>query len=211
MQLRSTSAATLAALALASLPALAVDGVILIDQNKALAGNVTAGDAAGYPITINTPGSYRLSGKLTVPSGSDGIVIAADGVTIDLNGFTLSSQPGSVAVGIHDLNQAHSRIAIRNGSVTGFNSSIRLYESAHVAVDDVMLDPGAAGIALVVGQHSRVSRNTVVGNGLIQVSCPSILTENQTEGFVTVFVVEAGKQCIRYHNRYIGSLGAINE
>jgi hypothetical protein len=45
MQLRSIPAAALAALAFTSLPALAVDGVILIDQNKALAGNVTPGDA----------------------------------------------------------------------------------------------------------------------------------------------------------------------
>lgn len=211
MRLRNAIAATAAAIALAPATSLAVDGMILINQNKALAGNVTAGDAPGFPVTINSPGSYRLSGNLTAPAGSAGIVIAADGVTIDMNGFTLSGQPGPGIVGIHDLTQSRSRIAIHNGSVTGFNSSIRLDVSKHLAVDDLMLDPGAAGIALVVGQHSRVSRNTVVGNGLIQVSCPSILTENQTEGFVTVFVVEAGKECIRYHNRYIGTLGAINE
>ncbi len=209
MRLRNAIAATAAAIALAPGSSLAVDGVVLINQNKALTGNVTAGDGPGFPVTINSPGSYRLSGDLTAPAGSAGIVIAADGVTIDMNGFTLSGQAGSV--GIHDLTQARSRIAIRNGSVTGFNSSIRLDVSKHVAVDDLMLDPGAAGIALVVGQHSRVSRNIVVGNGLIQISCPSIATENQTEGFVTVFIVETGKGCIRYHNRSIGFLDAINE
>ena len=29
----------------------AVDGVVLIDQNRALAGNFTPGDTAGFPVT----------------------------------------------------------------------------------------------------------------------------------------------------------------
>src|SRR6185436_8638324 len=44
--------------------AFAVDGTILIDQNRALAGNVTPGDAPGFPVTISQPGSYKLSGNL---------------------------------------------------------------------------------------------------------------------------------------------------
>jgi hypothetical protein len=209
MQLRSTSAAALAALALASLPALAVDGVILIDQNKALAGNVTAGDTPGYPITINTPGSYRLSGNLTVPAGKHGIVIATDGVTLDLNGFSVSGPPGEH--GITDDSVARSRIAIRNGHVNGFSNSVRLLASNHIVVEDMQLAPETAGIAAVVGGFSRVQRNTVFGNGLIQATCPSILTENITDGFISVYVTDSAKQCIRYHNRSLGHGNAINE
>ena len=46
----------------------AVDGIVLIDQNRALAGNVTPGDAPGFPVTLSQPGSYRLSGNLRVDS-----------------------------------------------------------------------------------------------------------------------------------------------
>src|SRR5262245_60243098 len=75
---------------LASAPVLAVDGVVLIDQNKAIAGGVTPGDAAGFPVTITQPGSYRLSGNLIVPnSNTNAIEIASDFVTIDLNGFSI--------------------------------------------------------------------------------------------------------------------------
>src|ERR1022692_224651 len=68
----------------------AVDGVVLISQVQALAGNVTPGDAPGFPVTISVPGSYRLSGNLTVPDqNTTAIQIAADNVTIDLNGFSI--------------------------------------------------------------------------------------------------------------------------
>ena len=41
-------------------------------------------------IAINQPGSYVLMGNLKVTDG-DGIMINADNVTLDLNGFTISS------------------------------------------------------------------------------------------------------------------------
>jgi len=45
-------------------PAGAVDGVIEINQAKAKAGAVTAGDTPGFPVTISAAGSYRLTGDL---------------------------------------------------------------------------------------------------------------------------------------------------
>src|SRR5512140_1214692 len=69
----------------------AADGVILIDQKAALSGKVTPLDTAGFPVTISEPGSYRLSGNLTVAdAASTAIQITADNVTLDLNGFTIS-------------------------------------------------------------------------------------------------------------------------
>src|SRR5882672_6643872 len=68
----------------------AVDGVILIDQNRALAGNITPGDAPGFPVTISQSGSYRLSGNITVPdANTTAIQITAAYVTLDLNGFSI--------------------------------------------------------------------------------------------------------------------------
>src|ERR1700760_4561283 len=68
----------------------AVDGVVLIDQNHALAGNITPGDTPGFPVTITQPGSYKLSGNLTVAdANTTAIVIASDYVTLDLNGFSI--------------------------------------------------------------------------------------------------------------------------
>jgi hypothetical protein len=53
------------------------------------------------PYTITNPGSYYLTTNLTVGAGQNGIVIATNGVALDLNGFTLSSTapiPNSTAI-----------------------------------------------------------------------------------------------------------------
>jgi len=39
--------------------------VISITQAKAVAGNITAGDAPGFPVQITVSGSYRLDTNLT--------------------------------------------------------------------------------------------------------------------------------------------------
>ena len=68
---------------------------VLIDQDRALAGDITPGDAPGFPVTISQPGSYRLAGNLTVSdSGTTAIQITADSVTLDLNGFSIIGPGG---------------------------------------------------------------------------------------------------------------------
>lgn len=108
-----------------------------IDQAKAMAGQVTPGDAPGFPITLSQPGSYKLTGHLTVPAGSAGIVISADNVTLDLNGFTVSgpstctrdsstrvvscTHSGSQATELMGIDSSAAKgTVLRNGTVRGF-------------------------------------------------------------------------------------------
>jgi len=70
------------------------------------------------PFTISVPGSYYLTTNLTVSSG-DAITIAASGVTLDLNGFTLSSTANPAdGYGVR-LNVSLSDITIANGHIRG--------------------------------------------------------------------------------------------
>lgn len=110
--------AALLALLLAS-PVLAVDGVIEINQAKVLAGGVNPNDSPGFPAAIDQPGSYRLTGNLTVPAGLEGLRILADDVTVDLNGFTIAGGGGAIADGI--ALYGTKNIEIRNGTVRGFS------------------------------------------------------------------------------------------
>src|SRR5262249_47319673 len=109
---------------------------ILIDQNAALVGNVTPGDDPGFPITINRPGTYRLSSDLTVPDYlPGGIEIASDNVVIDLAGYTIQPASGdSISAGIFDKGVARSdgliayrnNIIVRNGTITAMDVGIHL-------------------------------------------------------------------------------------
>jgi hypothetical protein len=126
-------------LLLLSISAYALDGVVLINQSKVL-------DGGGFPFTITEPGSYKLSGNLTVPGGTNGINITTPSVTLDLNGFSISGPSEAVSsstlsAGIYATSscaRAGSGVApaistrcvpcalvsVRNGIVTGFGNGI---------------------------------------------------------------------------------------
>jgi hypothetical protein len=79
----------------ASVPAIAMNGEILINQGKALAGNLTPGDAPGFP-TLSRPGAYRLTGSPQAPANKDAIAIVAGSVTLDVNGSQLTGRAGTI-------------------------------------------------------------------------------------------------------------------
>ena len=70
---------------------------------------------SSLPFTISSSGSYYLTKDLSVSTGN-GLTISADKVTVDLNGFTISSTAAS-ATGTAIFVNA-SNIAIHNGSVS---------------------------------------------------------------------------------------------
>ena len=150
---------------LAAIPSslFAVDGVVLIDQNHALAGNITPGDTPGFPVTISQSGSYRLSGNLIVPDlNTTAIHITADNVTLDLNGFSITGPAVCTgtptrcpALGTGIGLQAGADQTVGPRAVRVLNGSIR--------------GMGGAGI-LMTGDGSfiqRVNADSNVGGGII--------------------------------------------
>jgi len=145
-------------------PAVAVDGVIEINQARAGAGGITAGDQPGFPLTIATAGSYRLTSDLTVPAGLTGFFIEAENVTLDLNGFTVFGGGGILADGIA-ITAANAEV--RNGTVRGFsrhgiftNSFTHLVRVIGVRA----ISNSIAGIELQ-GQANLVDGCTALNNG----------------------------------------------
>ena len=108
-----------------TLTAQAADGVIEINQ-----AIVEAND--GFPYVISEPGSYILTGNLTVPDeNTTAIEVQADHVTVDLNGFAIigpvqcTAENGSVScssegtgVGVQAQFDVFPTV-VRNGSVRG--------------------------------------------------------------------------------------------
>lgn len=101
------------------------------------------------PATITSPGIYCLRGDLEADQASDNVIaIAADDVTIDCNGYTLSglaAGAGTTAQGIAS-NGTASRATVRNCRVQGFYRGINL----------------SGGSAHLV-EHNQVERNTFMG------------------------------------------------
>lgn len=155
----------------------------VITQNSALAGNVTPGDAAGFPITITQPGSYKLMSNLVVPAGTGGIEIKSDNVTLDLNGFTIAGPTtctrttatmavtcstttgGYSNVGVK-LNATGGMATVRNGSVQGFMIGV-FGDYGWLNVDNLSVKFNSyMGVALTMGgtlSNSRVQYNGSYG------------------------------------------------
>ncbi len=183
---------TTAALVLASGAAIAQP--IQINQ-AVVAANATNRATGGFPYMITQPGSYQLSGNLVVPAGVNGIGIAANNVTLDLNGFNITLLGPNIAI---FTDNPQSTITIRNGTLTGPNGEgaigVFFIFSTSVNVESLLVSGFPA--AITVGSNSIVRHN--VATALIQVACPSIISENVTTGFLSE--VGTGK-CVRWNNR----------
>ena len=79
----------------------------------------TPGDATASFVIVK-PGSYCLPDNVAGVSGKNGIRIDTDDVTLDLAGYAMIGVSGSLN-GI--LINNHLRIAVRNGSISGWGSN----------------------------------------------------------------------------------------
>lgn len=70
------------------------------------------------PFVITNPGAYYLTANLTITSGN-AIVIATNGVSLDLNGFTLKSSETSPAGYAVLINSGLHNLTIVNGFIEG--------------------------------------------------------------------------------------------
>jgi len=186
----------LTALALLAPSARAGDGVVLISQADAIAGGVTASDTPGFPVTLDTPGSYRLAGDLTVASTTaDGIEITVDDVTVDLGGFaiqgpiTCTGQGSALSCGAGsgrgvDATGA-ARITVRNGSVRGFGSDgVYVGGADSRAVGLTAEENGGSGIVLSGGivRDCTASRNGSAGIVPANAPAPSVVVGSTAVG-----------------------------
>jgi len=109
---------------------------------------------ASSQVILSAPGSYYLTTNLTV-NGGDAVVISASGVTLDLNGFTISSTAASANGNAITINNFTADLTIQNGHIRGgvTNNGSGTYSG-----------PGfAAGISGPSLRNARVSGVSVSG------------------------------------------------
>ena len=142
-------------------PAHAGDGVTEINQARALAGGVTAGDTPGFPVTISESGSYRLVGNLTVTSTTaDAIsIMSVSAVSLDLGGFSIEGPGSGSGNGVQGTGGGHT---VRNGLIFSMGRDGVLL-AGNVRVERIdALSNGLNGIK--VGANSIVSSCTATNN-----------------------------------------------
>lgn len=169
----------LAALILLPAPVFAVDGVVLINQS-------TITSAGGFPYTISQPGSYKLAGNLVVPANTNAILIAANNVTLDLAGFSITTSPPAFippfTYGITSSGGVvSSAVTIKDGAIRGFTNPIEPGgDTKFWRLDDLVLDsgiPAGGTISIDLGSYSRVWHVTASQVNL-HVICPSVVSES---------------------------------
>lgn len=110
---------------------------------------------------ITEPGSYVVARNLAATG--DCLVIQADFVTVDLDGFVISGN--GTGAGIAEFLATGRRgITVRNGVITGFQGAVVLSHSSGVTVERINATANAFD-AIVAGDMASAIRNTVVGNG----------------------------------------------
>lgn len=94
-----------------------------VEPRTAISATNTPGDADSlYKIT--QPGSYYFTGNITGVAGKHGIEIAASGVTLDLNGFSLVGVPAMGNFdGVSVTLAGFDSIAVLNGSVRNWGGA----------------------------------------------------------------------------------------
>ena len=159
-------------------PARAVDGVIEINQARAMAGGVTPGDTPGWPVTISLAGSYRLTSNLDLGTAAGAenltaILINADDVSLDLNGFaivgpTVCTYTSSLACtrtgngyGVAGGTSEGTRLA--NGTIRGVGNAAAVLGDSSLCSNLTVVSNGGAGVTCTTTQHVEATQNAGVG------------------------------------------------
>jgi hypothetical protein len=116
-----------------------------------LAGIPGTDDAPGFPVMINQAGSYKLTGNLTVSADSHdpAICIWGDGVTLDLNGFSIIGNGNLYQAILIATLDPYNSVAIKNGTILGFGVGIHAVVSEGsglVRVDNVRVRAYGYGV-----------------------------------------------------------------
>jgi len=128
----------------------------------------------GYPVRITQSGSYQLQSNLSVTANTTAILVTADNVTIDLNGFAIIGPNVCTGIPLVCNNNGTGRgidatdkqnIKIYNGTVRGMGNIGILSGNGSIIESVRVASNGNYGI--IVHDSSTVSGNTVTGNGSI--------------------------------------------
>jgi len=111
--------------------------------------------------TISQPGAYIVNRNLAAPG--DCLVVAADFVSIDLDGFVLSGSGAGAGIAV-PFGAIRRGLTIRNGTVTGFAQGIDSANAVGTSVERVTAS-GNTSTGINGGDRAIVTRSHALNNG----------------------------------------------
>jgi parallel beta-helix repeat protein len=158
-----------------------------------------------------------------------GLVVGADGITVDLNGHSITGTGrsnganlvyGDTEDGV-DNTAGHVRVTIENGRIQGFDTGVKLHDANANHLTGLELDRNLAGILLLESQGNLIERNhadqnsyglypyesngnTIVDNeltGNVFGAYPVESSDNLIEGNTILFSGILGMQVVEDSNR----------
>jgi hypothetical protein len=110
--------------------------------------------------TITDPGSYVVGRNIAAIG--DCFVIAADNVTIDLDGFVLAGN-GTGNAFVEQLAVGKQGLTVRNGAITGFAKALFMLNTNGVTVERINASGNLQG-GVQTGDMAVVTNSRLVGN-----------------------------------------------
>lgn len=159
-----------------------------LDQIEARTPVQTLTGDSAYQFVISASGAYYLTGNITGLSGRGGILVDANNVTIDLNGFTLSGVSGAL-VGISANASYNNNFTVRNGIIANWpGGGISMPNSTLAVVETVTFNGCAAG-AVHLGQTALIRRCQVENSGsstsaAVTAESNAIITDCMVHGYL---------------------------
>jgi hypothetical protein len=127
--------------------------------------------------TISTSGSYVLANNIAAAGNC--IVVAADYVTIDFDGFAMTGNgTGSAIKGDGIFRRG---LTVRGGTIRNFVTGVAFsFDGAHMKVEDMFVSSCSNG-GIGINGFAVVRNNTLTGNGDgINVGSRSLITGNNS-------------------------------
>jgi parallel beta-helix repeat protein len=116
---------------------------------------------SSLPYTIKYPGSYYLTGNLA--STTNGIVIHASQVTLDLMGFTLSGAGAGDGIRVEGTSgDERYNVMIKRGIVNGFNYGLRCFSMNNSRIEHLVVsDNSSTGVRIDGTSSGSCNGNTL--------------------------------------------------
>jgi parallel beta-helix repeat protein len=140
-------------LGLVVLAALAATTLLSLSAAQALGNHVQCGDTITQDTTLDSD---------LVNCPGDGIVIGADGITLDLNGHTIDGVSLDNYVGVRDF-YGYKNTTIENGSLRDFGEAVSFWATDDTVLRGLGVDSVGQGLKLVNSHNAQIKRNRITG------------------------------------------------